>query len=79
MQLPMSNIQNKIAYFVNFNKHKKRIYSYTHYYHRGMLLHLKQNLTNHSTGKNITEIIFTTTQIQMENKIIHHYINKTNK
>ena len=27
----MLNIQNKIAYFINF---KKRIYSYTHYTHR---------------------------------------------
>ena len=72
----MSNIQNKIAYFVNFNKHKKRIYSYTHYYHRGMLLHLKQNnLTYNSTGKNITVKIFTTTQIQIENKTIYHSIN----
>ena len=38
-----------------FNKHKKRTYSYTHYPHRGIHLHLKQNnLTYHSTGKNIT-------------------------
>ena len=48
----MSNIQNKIAYFINF---KKRIYNYTHYTHRGVLLHSKQNnLTYYSTGKNTT-------------------------
>ena len=55
----MSNIQNKIILLVNFIKHKykKRIYSYTYYTHRGVLLHLKQNnLTYYSTGKNITGI-----------------------
>ena len=55
MQLLMSNIQNKIKHIVNFIKHKKRIYDYTHYTHRGILLHLKQNnLTYYSTGKNTT-------------------------
>ena len=49
----MSNIQNKIIYFVNFNKQKKRICNYNN---RGVLLHLQQNnLTYNSTGKNITE------------------------
>ena len=37
MQLLMSNIQNKIAHFVNFIKHKKRICGYTHYTHMGLL------------------------------------------
>ena len=52
---------NKITLYINFNKHKykKRIYDYTHYTHRGILLHSKQNnLTCHSTGKNITGKIF---------------------
>lgn len=67
-------MQNKNNFYVNF---KKRIYDYTHYIHRDIPLHLKQNnIIHNSTCKNITEIIFTTTQIQMENKIIHHYINK---
>ena len=40
-------------YQINFTK--KRIYNYTHYTHRGVLLHLKQNnLTYYSTGKNTT-------------------------
>ena len=56
---------------------KKRICNYTHYPIWGILLHLKQNnLINHSTGKNITGKIFTTTQIQMENKTIYHSTNK---
>ena len=63
----MSNIQNKIAYFVNFNKHKQRIYSYTNYTHKGISLHLHQNnLTYHSTGKNITGKIFNQKRIQKE-------------
>ena len=70
----MSNIQNKITLYVNY---KKRIYDYTHYTHRGVPLHLHQNnLTYHSTGKKYTAIIFTTTQIQMENKTIYHSTNK---
>lgn len=46
----------------------------------GITLHLKQNnITHHSTDKNITEIIFTITQIQKENKTIYLSINtKTN-
>ena len=63
----MSNIQNKIAYFINFNKHNLLItYVLNKFYQKkeyviipiipypigGILLHLKQNnLTNHSTGK----------------------------
>ena len=55
---------------------KKRIYSYTNYTHRGILLHLKQNnITYHSTGKKYIVIIFTITQIQIENKTIYHSIN----
>lgn len=47
---------NKNTLYVNF---KKRIYDYTHYTHRGVPLHLKQNnITYHSTGKNITGKIF---------------------
>ena len=46
-------------------------------YLQGIPLHLKQNnLTYNSTGKNMTEKIFTTTQIQTENKTIYHSINK---
>ena len=49
MQLLMSNVQNKIALYVNF---KKRIHDYTNYFYRGIPLHLQQNnLTYHSTGK----------------------------
>ena len=56
---------------------EKRIYGYTHYTHRGIPLHLKQNnLTYHSTGKKYTVIIFTITQIQIENKTIYHSTNK---
>ena len=47
---------NKTTFYVNFIKHKykMRIYSYTHYTHMGIPLHLHQNnLTNHSTGKKI--------------------------
>ena len=59
---------------LNANINKKRICNYTHYTHRGICLHLKQkNLIYHSTGKNITEIIITTTQIQMENKTIYNH------
>ena len=48
----MSNIQNKNTIYVNFNNHKKRIYDYTHYTHRGVHLHLYQNnITYNSTGK----------------------------
>lgn len=43
----------------------------------GIHLHLYQNnLTYHFTGKNITEKIFTITQIQMENKTMYHSTNK---
>ena len=60
----MSNIQNKNAIYVNF---KKRIYSYTHYTHRDIPLHLKQNnLTNHSTGKNIVGKIYNQKRMQKE-------------
>ena len=63
----MSNIQNKIAYFINFNKHKKRICSYIHYTHRGIPLHLQQNnLTYHYTVKNIAGKIFNQKRIQKE-------------
>ena len=42
----------------------------------GISLHLHQNnLTYHSTGKNIAGKIFTITQIQIENKTIYHSIN----
>ena len=77
MQLLMSNIQNKIKHFVNFIKHKKEHVVISHYTHSGIHLHLYQNnITYHSTSKNITEIIFTTTQIQMENKTIYQSTNK---
>ena len=49
---------NKTTFYVNFIKHKykMRIYSYTNYTNRGIPLHLHQNnITNHSTSKNITE------------------------
>ena len=73
----MSNIQNKNTIYVNFNKRKREYIVIPIIHIGGIPLHLHQNnLANHSTCKNITEIIFTTTQIQMENKIIHHYINK---
>ena len=43
----------------------------------GIPLHLHQNnLTYHSTGKNIIGKFFTITQIQIENKTIYHSINK---
>ena len=43
----------------------------------GIHLHLYQNnLTYHSTGKNMTEKNFTITQIQMENKMVYHSTNK---
>ena len=67
MQLLMSNIENKIKHIVNFIKHKKRIYDYTHYTHRGIHLHLYQNnLTYHSTGKNMTEKILIKENIKRE-------------
>ena len=76
---------NKTIFYVNFIKHKKRIYNYTHYTHiplypYGIHLHLKQNnITYNSTvKKNITEIIFTITQTQIENKTIYHSINTKN-
>ena len=70
----MSNVQNKIALYVNF---KKRIHDYTNYFYSGIPLHLQQNnLTYHSTGKKYTVIIFIITQIQMENKTIYHSTNK---
>ena len=44
-------------YQISFTK--KRIYDYTHYTHRGVLLHLKQNnLIYHYIGKNIAGKIF---------------------
>ena len=53
---------NKTTFYVDFIKHKKRICNYTYYTYRGVSLHLHQNnLTNHSTGKKYTAIIFTTT------------------
>ena len=65
----MSNIQNKIAHFVNFIKHKKRICSYTHYTHRGIHLHLYQNnITYHSTGK--------TTFIKLNKNTLYVNFNK---
>ena len=43
-QYTITNVKytKQTAYFVNFIKHKKRIYSYTNYTHSGVLLHLKQ-------------------------------------
>ena len=74
---------NKNIIYVNFNKHKlnyvicdikdflttnkQRIYSYTNYTHRGILLHLQQNnIIYHSTGKRYTVIIFIITQTNGE-------------
>ena len=60
---------NKTTFYVNFIKHKykTRIYSYTHYTHRDIPLHLKQNnIIHNSTCKNITEIIFNQKRIQKE-------------
>ena len=65
---------NKTTFYVDF---KKRIYSYIHYTHRGIPLHLYQNnIIYHSTDKNTTGKFFTITQIQMENKTIYHSTNK---
>lgn len=67
---------NKITLYVNFNKRKREYIVIPIIPIGGVLLHSKQNnLTHHSTGKNITGKIFTITQIQIENKTIYHSIN----
>lgn len=66
---------NKITLYVNF---KNRICNHTHYTNRGAYLYIytKNNITYHSIDKKYTAIIFTTTQIHMENKTIYYSINK---
>ena len=59
MQTLMSNIQNKNTLYVNFNKHKREYMIIPIIPIGGIHLHLYQNnLTHHSTGKNIQEKFF---------------------
>ena len=58
INLFMSYVLNKFRLKISLIK-KKKIYSNTDYIHRGIPLHLyKNNLTYHSTSKNITGKIF---------------------
>lgn len=41
-----------------------------------LYIYTKNNITYHSIDKKYTAIIFTTTQIHMENKTIYYSINK---
>lgn len=57
---------------------QKRIYGYVHYPHRGIPLHLhKNNLTYHSTGKNITGKFFNQKRIQKREVWNEREIKKT--
>ena len=61
----MSNIQNKNTIYVNFNKRKREYIVISIIPIGGIPLHLYQNnLTYHSTGKNITRKIFNQKRIQ---------------